>query len=62
MSMLSIGQEQHQSIIDAIQNRQGTRAENLAREHARLSRRTIEIALRDTQIKNTMPWGALIRV
>ena len=61
VTMLKIGQDQHQSIIGAIQDRQGTRAENIAREHARLSRRTIELALSDTHIQNCMPWGALIR-
>src|SRR5688572_22097016 len=61
VTMLKIGQDQHHSIIDAIENRQGTRAENIAREHARLSRRTIELALSDTHMKSVMPWGALIR-
>src|SRR5258708_7539750 len=42
--ILAIGQEHHHAIIDAIANRQGTRAESVAREHARLSRRNLEIA------------------
>jgi GntR family transcriptional regulator, vanillate catabolism transcriptional regulator len=61
VGMLKIGQDHHHAIVEAIENRQGTRAENIAREHARLSRRTIEIALSDTQMKNRMPWGALVR-
>ena len=61
VAMLKIGQDQHQAIVEAIENRQGTRAESIAREHARLSRRTIEIALSDTHMKSRMPWGALLR-
>ena len=61
MSIMKVGHEQHRSIVEAIQNRQGTRAESIAREHARLSRRTIELALNDTQMKSRMPWGSLIR-
>ena len=61
VEILTVGHHQHQSIIDAIANRHGTRAENVAREHARLSRRTIEVAMTDQQMKSCMPWGALIR-
>jgi GntR family transcriptional regulator of vanillate catabolism len=62
LSMLTVGQNQHFSLIEAIQSRQGARAESIAREHARLSRRTIELALTDKRLKNVMPWGALVRV
>ena len=58
---MKVGHDQHQAIVEAIQNRQGTRAENVAREHARLSRRTIELALSDTHMKSRVPWGPLIR-
>jgi len=61
VGMLKIGQDHHRAIVEAIENRQGTRAENIAREHARLSRRTIELALSDKQMKTRMPWGALVR-
>jgi GntR family transcriptional regulator of vanillate catabolism len=59
--MLKIGQDHHRALVEAIENRQGTRAENIAREHARLSRRTIELALSDKHMKTRMPWGALVR-
>ncbi len=39
---LIIAQEQHHLIIDAIESREGTRAEMLAREHARGARRNLE--------------------
>lgn len=42
---LAHAQEQHRAIIDAIQNREGFRAESLAREHARAARRNVEFLL-----------------
>lgn len=40
-----IAQAQHRAILDAIGNREGARAENLAREHARFARHHLELAL-----------------
>ena len=40
-----IAQAQHRAILDAIGNREGARAENLAREHARFARQNLELAL-----------------
>ncbi len=42
-----VAQEQHKSIVDAIENREGTRAAALAQEHARLSLQTLRLALRN---------------
>lgn len=42
---LSAAQEQHRALIDAIANREGFRAESLAREHARAARRNVEFLL-----------------
>lgn len=39
--------EQHRAIIDAIRNREGARAESLAREHARTARRNVQFLLSD---------------
>jgi GntR family transcriptional regulator of vanillate catabolism len=61
VAIMKVGHNQHQSIVEAIENRQGARAESVARENARLSRRTIELASSDTQMKRCMPWGTLIR-
>ena len=41
-----ISADQHCAIVDAIANRQGMRAETVAREHARMARRNLEDALR----------------
>ncbi|KMK68022.1 GntR family transcriptional regulator [Puniceibacterium sp. IMCC21224] len=40
-----VAQEQHRAILDAIVNREGARAEALAREHARLALRNLDIVL-----------------
>src|SRR5215471_8350952 len=45
-----ISEEHHRRIIDAIAKRQGARAESLAREHAQLTRRNIELALADLDL------------
>jgi GntR family transcriptional regulator of vanillate catabolism len=55
-----VSQEHHHRIIDAIAKRQGTRAESLAREHAQLTRRNLEIALADTDFLSSLPGGSLI--
>lgn len=44
---LSAAQVQHRALIDAISNREGFRAESLAREHARAARRNVEFLLSD---------------
>ena len=59
--MHTIGQEQHHAIIEAIENGQGTRAEAVAREHARLSRRNLETVLTDSEILSCVPGNSLIK-
>jgi GntR family transcriptional regulator of vanillate catabolism len=60
--ILTVSREHHHAIIEAIEKRQGTRAENLAREHALLSRRNLEMVLTDQHIWSTVPGSALVRV
>lgn len=43
---LRYAQIQHRDIFDAIQNREGARAEALAREHARLARKNLDFVTR----------------
>lgn len=58
---LRIAQDHHRMIIDAIRHREGTRAEALAREHARLARRTLDVFLRaGAEIAGEIPGMALI--
>jgi GntR family transcriptional regulator of vanillate catabolism len=58
--MLTIGQEQHHSLLEALEKRQGTRAEALAREHVLLSRRNLESVLADESILQCVPGSSLI--
>ncbi|MBV9769255.1 MAG: GntR family transcriptional regulator, partial [Bryobacterales bacterium] len=60
--MFAISHEHHHAIVEAIEHREGTRAEAVAREHARMSRRNVELALSDTSILNGVPGASLIRM
>ena len=62
VEMILVGQEQHHAILEAVEHRQGTRAEALAREHAQLSRRNLESSLTDKHIRNYVPGSPLIQV
>ena len=53
-------QIQHASIVEAIANRTGTRAEHLAREHARMARMNLERALRDPSLFARLPGASLV--
>jgi|SRR5579871_935375 len=54
--------DHHHSIIDAIANREGMRAETLAREHARLARRNLQFALADRELWKTVRGAKLIEL
>jgi hypothetical protein len=47
--------------VDAILNREGTRAEAVAREHSRMMRRSVTLALNERRF-GLIPGGALIKV
>jgi len=55
-----IGQDQHRAMLEAIEQRQGARAEALAREHSRLTRRNLRIALSDRTLRHLVPGVSLI--
>ena len=57
---LAVAKEHHRSLIEAIATRQGTRAENLAREHAFIARRVLTMALSDTDALSKIPGASLI--
>lgn len=58
---LPTAQEQHRALLDAIRRREGTRAEALAREHARAARANVEyLFAADPALRQTMPELALI--
>jgi GntR family transcriptional regulator of vanillate catabolism len=58
---LTIAQDQHREIVAAIAFREGTRAESLAREHARIARRLLDLALQDKKLYDLVPGSSLIR-
>lgn len=58
--MFTVAQDHHRCIIRAIQAREGERVEMLMREHARLARRNLELALRDHQTRRLVPGSNLI--
>jgi GntR family transcriptional regulator of vanillate catabolism len=49
-----------EDVADAIERREGARAEALAREHARLARSNLGAVLGDEQLKERVPGLALI--
>lgn len=58
---LSRAQEQHHSILDAIEAREGTRAEALMREHARLARRNLNFLKdADPRVATQVPGMSLV--
>ncbi len=43
--MLVVAQQQHLQVLDAIERREGARAESIMREHARLAQRNLDAVL-----------------
>jgi GntR family transcriptional regulator, vanillate catabolism transcriptional regulator len=60
--ILIFAQTHHRGIVDAIERRQGTRGEALAREHARIAARNLEIVLENREVLERMPGASLIRL
>jgi GntR family transcriptional regulator, vanillate catabolism transcriptional regulator len=58
--IFAMAQDQHRCIVRAIEAREGSRAEALMREHARLARRNLELALRNHQTRGLVPGSNLI--
>ncbi len=58
---LTVAQDQHRMIVQAIAAREGSRAEALAREHARTARRNLEYVLaEDRSLMKHLPGLALV--
>lgn len=58
--LLTVAHDHHNSLIAAIENRQGSRAESLAREHAGLALRNLEAF--DKEVMNSVRGASLIRM
>ncbi len=57
-----ISVDQHGGIVESIEGREGARAENLAREHARIARRNLDSALNTVEAVKVVPALRLIRL
>jgi GntR family transcriptional regulator of vanillate catabolism len=58
--ILIIAHRHHDGLIDAIERRQGARAESLAREHARIALTNLGIVLRHREVLKNLPGASLI--
>jgi GntR family transcriptional regulator of vanillate catabolism len=59
--ILLIGQDHHRIVVDAIENREGARAEAIMREHSRLAARNLRLALRNRAHLELLPALALLK-
>jgi GntR family transcriptional regulator of vanillate catabolism len=60
-AILKIAQSQHHNIVDAIEARSGSRAESLAREHARIAHKNLALALLNAEALQQVVGAPLIR-
>ena len=58
--ILTVAQDQHRCVINAIERREGGRAEAIMREHARIAHRNLERAFSNQVILDLVPGSALI--
>jgi len=58
---LLLAHDQHRALVDAIERREGARAEALAREHARNAQRNLADALNNRRALQRLPGAGLIR-
>ncbi|HEY2603840.1 MAG TPA: GntR family transcriptional regulator [Thermoleophilaceae bacterium] len=58
--VLVVAQSHHRGLIDALERREGTRAEAIGREHARLARHNLDIVLRHRDVLQRLPGASLL--
>lgn len=61
-TILIVAQDQHRAVIDAIERREGARAESIMREHSRVAGRNLALALDSRRALDMVPGAALIRL
>jgi len=59
--ILVVAQEHHRIVVDAIENREGARAESIMREHARLAARNLRLAVKARSPMDLVPAAVLIK-
>jgi len=57
---LSVGQSHHRAIVEAIEAREGARAEAMTREHARLARRNLKLVMKEQHLADQLPGLTLV--
>ena len=60
--ILLIAQDQHRIVVDAIENREGARAEAVMREHSRLAARNLRLAIRNARTSICCRCSALLEI
>ena len=60
--ILLVAQHQHYALIDAIARREGARADAIAREHARIARINLDVALENRHLLERLPGSTLLRL
>jgi GntR family transcriptional regulator of vanillate catabolism len=50
----------HRALLEALELRQGARAEAVGREHARLARENLDVALQDRRARERVRGGSLV--
>ncbi len=60
--MLVVAQDQHWQVLGAIEQREGTRAEAIMREHSRLAQRNLHVTLRSMQEPGSLDGTAIAGV
>ena len=60
--ILVIAQDHHRGLIEAIEHREAVRAEALAREHARIAMRNLELVLENRDVLERIPGASLINL
>ena len=58
--ILIVAHYQHRELLRAIEAREGARAESIAREHARLASRNLDIVLSHRDVLDTVPGASLL--
>jgi GntR family transcriptional regulator, vanillate catabolism transcriptional regulator len=60
--ILLVAQHQHRALVDAIGRREGARADAIAREHARIARVNLDIAVQNRHLLERVPGSTLLRL
>lgn len=60
--ILVVAQSHHRALVDAIEHREGARAEGIAREHARIAKRNLDVVLANHDVLERVPGASLIRM